>query len=278
MTDIRNTAFPPPLSRLQTMDDYCQSLRALLGSDNPHGRNALSHELRTPLAVISGYVQMLEDESASDLKHLTAPILDAVKRLTRVVDCLVESETTAPTRMEKVTRMVPQREESGSRIPLLHLTNRVVELVSDRYPDQETRIALDLDEKLSLPASKAHCIATALDHVVDNAFKYSEGGDIRIRAAVVDHSLVIKVRDDGPGIPGNSIPLFAPFRQGSEGLSRRSNGLGMGLFLAKKAMGSVSGSISIQNCRKGKGAIATLACPMESASIRTLTSPVNLAA
>ena len=221
---------------------------------------------------------MLEDESASDLGHLTAPILEAVNRLTRVVDCLVESEseTTAPPR--NVTPLVPQHVETGSRIPLLHLTRRILELVSERYPDKENRISLDLDEKLSLPANKAHSIASALDHVMDNAFKFSEAGDIRIRAAIVDHSLIIKIRDDGPGIPDNAIPLFAPFRQGSEGLSRHSNGLGMGLFLAKKAMGSVSGSISLKNCRNGQGAIATLACPMESASIRALTAPVKRAA
>ena len=219
--------------------------------------NALSHELRTPLAIISGYAEMLEEETGSEHAHLTRPIRDAVERLLHVVDSVVAYEQTRqPARVHSIAPRV-----EGTRIPLNHLVGRTIEKVQRRHPESSAQIMRQLDHGISLPTDLADVLSESLNHVLDNAVKYADES-IRIIASIEEGALTLSVQDDGPGLPGKSVAVFAPFQQGSTGLNREKGGLGMGLFLAKRSLNQVSGSIQLSELEGRTGTRATIRIPM----------------
>ena len=87
--------------------------------------------------------------------------------------------------------------------------------------------------------------------------KFSESGDICIETRIGPDTITIEVTDEGIGLPDNTAQLFDPFIQGSAGLDRSHDGLGLGLSLAQKAAGRLSGSITLHNRSEG-GTLARL--------------------
>lgn len=119
----------------------------------------------------------------------------------------------------------------------------------------------EIDHTVSLPTDLADALSEALNHVLDNAVKFAVQS-IRVQATTQDGALTLTVQDDGPGLPGTSVAVFAPFQQGSSGLNREKGGLGMGLFLAKRSLKQVSGSIQMADIEGRSGTQATIRIPM----------------
>lgn len=219
--------------------------------------NMLSHELRTPLAIISGYAEVLQEEAGMDLDHLTRPIRDAVSRMQHVVDSLIDYEQVRT--RSSVPPAAPRVE--GSRIPLDHLVGRMVQKVQRRYSESGVNIMVQVGESVSLPTDVADALGAALNHVLDNAIKFAERS-VRLSAKVDGNRLQVVVQDDGPGLPPTSVAVFAPFQQGSNGLTREQSGLGMGLFLAKRSLGQISGAIKLANTAESNGTTAVISIPV----------------
>ena len=88
-----------------------------------------------------------------------------------------------------------------------------------------------------------------LDHLIENAIKYSPEGE-RVRVEVKardDRQVMIKVRDNGPGIaPGEIEHLFTRFYRGKEE-SGKSHGAGLGLYIARKLVEAQGGEIWVES-------------------------------
>lgn len=226
----------------------------------------LSHELKTPLAIISGYSEMLEEEAGHDLEHLTRPIRNAIGRMQHVVESLIEYEKARISSPGRERTSVPAPRAAGSRIPLDHLIGRTIQKVQRRHAEAAIHVLVQVTDSVSLPTDVGDALANALNHVLDNAFKFSRSA-VRLTTTERNGRLSIDVRDDGPGLPESSVAVFAPFEQGTRGLSREQSGLGMGLFLAKRSLGHVSGSITLRSNGKEAGATATLSVPVPSVGV-----------
>lgn len=253
------------------MKSVLKHIESLPKNEQEEQRNVLSHELRTPLAIISGYAQMLEQEASGELAHLTEPILRAAQRMTRTVDALMSleadlassrSETPSHSATVNVVELA-----SASRVPSVHMVNRIVHAVAARHTECDVEVAVDLDPDLSLSAPVSSALSKALDHVLDNAIKFTGRGKVRVRARHIGEQLIFEVVDEGPGLPEGSLALFAPLKQGSSGLNRSNEGLGMGLFLAKKSLTSISGTIKLHSNAPSSGATAVLTIPHAPASV-----------
>jgi len=85
-----------------------------------------------------------------------------------------------------------------------------------------------------------------------------EGGTIRIESELVDKAVLVRVRDQGSGIPNDHLQrIFDPFFT-----TKGAHGTGLGLALARKLMDSIGGSITAENEPAGHGAIFTLKFPL----------------
>jgi len=110
-------------------------------------------------------------------------------------------------------------------------------------------------------------LETALDSLVENAVRYTEeGGRIELAAFLDKESVVIEVRDDGPGIPDEELGyIFESFRSGAS-----RGGTGIGLAIVKTIVEAHGGAVSVENV-PGGGACFRLRLPTQGDQPRAAT-------
>ncbi len=204
-----------------------------------------SHELRTPLAVIGGFAEMLVHHDLDDATRAAAldTILRRTHQLTRMVDGLLQTSQLE----RRGVRLQPQLLDPG-----VVVTERIDEL--RRAFDREIRLTTG-------PALVAWAdplaLATVVDHLVENAIKYSPGGG-PVEVAVTDlgqdgEGVRLTVTDVGIGMDADtSARCFERFWQAEQGDDRRFPGTGVGLYLTRSLVEGMDGAISVDSS-PGKG-------------------------
>ncbi len=172
-----------------------------------------SHELRTPVTVGRGFAELIRDaQPGSQAAQDAVVVLEEFDNLERIAARLL---TLA--RMDETATVKP------SVVPLNALLERTV---------TRWRPAADRDWRLrptlAVVLADRQRIETALDSLVENAVRYTEeGGRVALAAYAEDESVVIEVRDDGPGIPDEELPyVFESFHSGP---SRGGTGIGLAI-------------------------------------------------
>jgi len=219
--------------------------------------HVLSHELRTPLAVISGYAQVLKDEVQESKIDLVAPILENVARLDHVISTLLEWESTSAT-----------QPANNSNCDLCQITRNVVAKFTTLAESKGLSIKMVSKEQKIAAYSSSDIIESAIGQLLHNAIKFSDSGDIRVSIQSTSTQISISIEDEGPGINSEGPDLFEPFTQGSTGLSRKYDGLGLGLSLAQTHLARISGTIHLLN-GEISGAKALISFPRFSAMSET---------
>ncbi|HXT21053.1 MAG TPA: sensor histidine kinase [Thermoanaerobaculia bacterium] len=100
--------------------------------------------------------------------------------------------------------------------------------------------------------------------MVENAVKYSlpDSRPVRISAAREEDRVVVRVIDDGPGIPAtDAASLFEPFFRVDRSRSKKTGGYGLGLSIAKRIVEAHGGTIAVRN-NPGRGATFEVTLPM----------------
>jgi PAS domain S-box-containing protein len=202
----------------------------------------LAHELRNPLAPIRNAVQIMRDLDRGDTATLdwVREVIDRqVGHLGRLVDDLLD-----------VSRLV--RGSIELRKEIVDLV-QVVEwaLVVARPLIQNCRHVLVVSlpaEALWLDADPTR-LTQVLENLLTNAAKYTPpGGCIWLEAGGEDGQAVIRVRDNGMGIPADLQPqVFELFTQGRRSLDRSQGGLGIGLTIVKSLVEKHGGTISVRS-------------------------------
>ena len=210
--------------------------------------NSMGHDLRTPLTAIQVAAANLQAPDATDaLRREQADIVRSqVERLSRVFDRIVS--------MARIDAGVLQAEpEWVHPADIVEAAVREVEPalvghpLTTRAPDEQR---VFVDPRLT---------STALARVLENAARHSPPATPIVVTATVDaRGLCIVVDDEGPGIPDADLPrLFEPFFRAA---SRGTDGLGMGLAIARGLLTAQHGSISVEN-RAPRGARFSIAIP-----------------
>jgi signal transduction histidine kinase len=103
----------------------------------------------------------------------------------------------------------------------------------------------------------------ALFNIIDNAIKYTEAGSVTIKADTDTHTLHISVSDTGAGISREDLKkLFGRFARGEEGKKRSTDGSGLGLYVSKKLIEEMGGTITAHSEGLGKGATFRIEIPL----------------
>lgn len=217
----------------------------------------VSHELRTPLSTIQGYVEMLESGS---LGEMAAPQIAAVRVMDRNVRRLVGhlNEIIEFSRMEIRGVQISRRLCSPSVL--------IQEAVSSFHPGALARdIELTSETPENLPP--IWCDRTKMDQVLgilfNNALKFTpEGGHIIVRAACEDgRTFSMSVSDTGIGIRReHQQKVFDKFFQVDSSKTRRYEGTGIGLSIAKSIVEAHGGTISVES-EEGQGCTFTVVLP-----------------
>lgn len=220
--------------------------------------SAVTHELRTPLTTFRMYSEMLAEgvvpteerrrEYARTLKdeaHRLAAMVDNVLAHARLQDGRAPRTIEAMSLGELIERVGPplerRAESSGMKL----------------------EIRTDCPRSASL-AVDAESIGRILANLVDNAVKYGKGGaspTIHLGASTPNGSLVLTVRDHGPGVPREKTEVvFAPFDRGGRDPVDAVPGVGLGLALSRGLARDMGGDLTVED-PPGGGARFRLVLP-----------------
>jgi len=204
----------------------------------------VSHELRSPLSRLKVAVQFVGE---ADIRARMVADLGA---LDIMIGELLELERLRDGVGIKATRQ-----------NLVALLDEVVEGFHDRSPGVHferaaTEILVNVD---------AERIRTVFRNLLENAVKYSlpESLPVEVFATQDSDSVIVRVTDDGPGIPeDDKTNLFEPFFRVDRSRSKKTGGYGLGLSIAKRIVEAHGGTIAVaNNVTRGASFVVTLPMP-----------------
>ena len=207
----------------------------------------LAHELRNPLAPISNALALwpMVQEDRTQMDKLHAMMGRQVHQMTRLIDDLLD--------VSRITRgkitLRPQR------IDVAAVINNAVEAARPFIERQRHQLNVVLpNEPLAMEADVARLLQV-FGNILTNAAKYTPpGGIIWMIAEKEADEIVVRVRDNGPGIPSNMLPkIFDMFVQVDSSLERSYGGLGIGLTLVKTLVEMHGGKVEAKSEGMGAG-------------------------
>jgi len=209
-----------------------------------------SHELKTPLTVISGFAStLLKYPDLNDEMRLSAyeAISTRSVELTRIVERLLLSSRIEAGRLEV-------KLEHVDVMPLLR------ERVASYTASMHRPVTLHTSDPLPLAVANIPALTTVVDHLLDNAIKYSPGGEpIEICAAANEYALDIGITDHGVGMDADQAAhCFDRFWQAESTDVRRFGGTGIGLYIVQSLVDAMHGRISVHSA-PGEGSTFTVA-------------------
>ena len=216
----------------------------------------LAHELRNPLAPIRNAVRVLNRIGPLDstLIQMRDVIDRQTDQLTRLVDDLLD--------VSRITQgKVTLRRE---RLELLTIVARAVEMVRPVIDARRHHLAVTLPpEPIRVEGDLAR-LAQVLANLLSNAAKYtSDEGHIWLEAEVRGTTMVLRVRDDGQGIPTEFLDkVFDLFVQVDRAPDRAEGGLGIGLTLVRKLVEMHGGRVSASSEGPGRGSEFVVELPV----------------
>ena len=211
----------------------------------------LSHELRTPLTVINGWTEtLLADENMdADTRQGMKVISSEAKRLTEMVMDLLDFTRMQDGRMTLTVEQADIRAEFEDTVFMYgsRLAQEGIKLIYQE--DDEDIPEITCDPKR---------LRQVFLNILDNAAKHGGVGK-RIEASISyqDEEVVIRIRDFGPGIPEDEIPLVKKkFYKGSSSV----RGTGIGLAVCDEIVLMHNGTLTLENA-EGGGTLVTVCLP-----------------
>lgn len=203
----------------------------------------ISHELRTPLTIIYSALQLAndiyKDEITPNIDKTLCRINQNCSRLLKLINNILDISkaeagflTLCPVTFDVVdiTEFIVTSVNS-------YATSKGIDLIFDTN-EEEFEVSMDKDkyEKILL-------------NLLSNAVKFTpEGKRIFVKINIDKEKVMLKVKDEGVGIPEDKINyIFDRFAQVNSSLSRRAEGTGIGLSLVKKLVELMGGEIEVKS-------------------------------
>ena len=211
----------------------------------------VAHDLRTPLTRLRGTAELaLQDPARPEAtREALAECVEESDRVLSMLNALMDIAE-AEAGMMKLKRQPTD---------LRRLLQEVVEVYA--FVAEEKRIAIRQDATGPAPAAvDPDRIRQVLGNLLDNALKYTpEAGHVSLRLHADPEAVVVRIRDDGPGIGPDEIErIWDRLYRGDK--SRSQRGLGLGLSLVKAIVEAHGGSVSVMS-KLGAGSEFTVRLP-----------------
>jgi signal transduction histidine kinase len=216
----------------------------------------MSHELRTPLNAILGYTELMADGAYGEPSEKMLGILKRLeangRRLLGLINDVLD--------LSKI--------EAGQLV--LELSDYSVQDIAQTV--RSTLEPLAADEKLAfkvevaprLPPGRGdgRRLTQVLINLVGNAIKFTDAGEVAIKAETNNGSFHVAVCDTGPGISAaDQSKLFQEFQQSDNAITRKKGGTGLGLAISKRIIEMHGGKIWVES-QVGKGSTFSFTLPV----------------
>ena len=215
----------------------------------------MSHELRTPLNAILGYAELILDNVYGDTPEKMREVLDRIQRNGKHLLGLINDVLD----LSKI--------EAG-QLNLSLADYSLKEVVQSVYSAvealaKEKHIALKVEVPPHLPAARGdeRKLTQVLLNLVGNAIKFTDTGEVAIKASAANGSFTVAVRDTGPGIAeAEQAKIFEEFQQADSSITKKKGGTGLGLAIAKRIVELHGGRIWVESS-PGQGSTFSFTLP-----------------
>jgi signal transduction histidine kinase len=202
--------------------------------------SVVSHELRTPLVSIIGYNDLLLDGVAGTVNEEQSDAMKKIdknsKRLLDLINAILD--------FSRLEAQSVQLEEVNLSALIEKVQSETCDLCEQSGLDFVWKVETGLPTLQADPAK----LKVVLKNLVSNAVKFTEQGSVTVDIHRHEDGVEIDVADTGIGIsPEARQFIFEPFRQGENPLTRRHGGVGMGLYIAKRLLKLLGGTVTVES-------------------------------
>ena len=221
----------------------------------------MSHELKTPINVIYSGVQMitmdLQLPNENKILRSKAYLKTMKKNCLRIIRLINNFLDT--TKLESGSIKLSKRNSD-----IVYTIENIVQSVASYLKDKNINIIFDTDVEEKIMSYDEEVIERILLNLLSNSIKFSnDRKDIYVTVSDKNDRIIIKVRDDGEGIPESKLDIiFERFGQANSSLSRECEGTGIGLYLVKLFVELHGGTIEILS-EEGFGCEAIIELPAQ---------------
>ncbi len=215
----------------------------------------MSHELRTPMNAIIGYSEMLQEEAEDSGNPEFIPDLQKIhgagKHLLGLINDILDLSKIEAGKMtlylEEFDLNKMMKEVAATVQPLIKKNGNTLQV---EYPSEGTHMTADLTK-----------VRQTLFNLLSNASKFTQKGQITLKAELVGSDIQFSVADNGIGISPEAMSrLFQAFEQADASTTKKFGGTGLGLAISRKFCQLMQGDITVAS-ELGQGTTFSVTLP-----------------
>ena len=213
-----------------------------------------SHELRTPLGIILGYASFLKDSAQGEASSHADAVFRSALQLRGIIEQLTN------------LRYLKQRPDADLVRDWVAVSDlmRTAELdIVSMVEAKGHRLIMRMPPSDPLLYVDGLKVGAVLSNLLNNAVKFTpSGGTITLACDLRPHEVCLKVQDTGPGIAAEDCErIFEEFVQVEDHLTRRHNGMGLGLSIARALVQAHGGRIWVESEGLNRGSTFIFTLP-----------------
>ncbi len=216
----------------------------------------MSHELRTPLNAILGYAELMLDsiygEPSDKMRAVLVRLQASGRHLLGLINDVLD--------LSKIE--AGQLTLSLDDYSLGDVVQGVVSAVEPLAAEKLLVFKVEVAPGLPTGRGDGRRLSQVLLNLVGNAIKFTDKGEVAIRASVTNGAFTVAVCDTGPGIAAaDQAKIFEEFQQADSSITREKGGTGLGLSIAKRIIEMHGGRIWVES-EPGKGSTFYFTVPV----------------
>lgn len=211
----------------------------------------INHEIRTPLNGLLGMLKLMKNLEMNEDMEMYHSLADfSARHLSGIFSDILDY-----TQLDSDSMKF-----NYDRLDISKTIENICLLQKDHAEAKGLKLSWELPQNKNMFVTDEVRFVQILTNLIDNAIKYSNQGEIKVRSRLTD-KLEVDVQDQGVGIPSDRTEeIFTPFLQLESPYTKEHNGTGLGLAVCRNLSQAMDGSISVYS-EQGKGSCFTLTLP-----------------
>ena len=217
----------------------------------------MSHELRTPLNAILGYTELILDGIYGEAPEKAQAVLKRVesngKHLLGLINDVLD--------LSKIEagQLVLSLNDYSMKDVLYSVFSAVEPLASEK----KLNFKVEASPEMPKGHGDERRLTQVILNLVGNAIKFTDNGEVVIKASSTNGSFTVAVRDTGPGIsPADQGKIFEEFQQADNSATKKKGGTGLGLSISRRIVEMHGGKLWVES-EVGKGSVFSFTLPVQ---------------
>ncbi len=217
----------------------------------------MSHELRTPLNAILGYTELILDNIYGETPQKMRGVLERVQRNGKHLLGLI-NDVLDLSKIEAGQLTLALGDYS-----LKDVVQNVFSAVESLANEKKLALRIEMPNNLPVGRGDERRLTQVLLNLVGNAIKFTDQGEVAVKASAMNGAYTLSVCDTGPGIPAaDQAKIFEEFQQADSSATKKKGGTGLGLSIARRIIEMHGGRIWVES-EVGKGATFSINLPIK---------------